>query len=76
MNTMQSIHIAKTKSQPAKPRVAVFMGKTERKKYKRAVWNSMSREQQMPIRKLCEQQGINPATKQTSAETRIAALEA
>ena len=36
----------------------------------------MSREQQMQVRKLCDQKGIKPAMKQTSAEARIAALEA
>ena len=42
----------------------------------KAVWNSMTREQQMQVRKLCEQQGIKPAVKQTSADARISVLEA
>ena len=40
-----------------------------------SVWNFMSREQQMQVRKLQEQQGINPISKQPNAETRKAALE-
>ena len=39
------------------------------------VWILMHREQQMQVRKLYEQQGIKPATKQTSAEARFVALE-
>ena len=52
------------------------MGKIECTKYPRAVWNSISREQQVKVRKLSEQQGIKPTTKQISEEARIAALEA
>ena len=36
----------------------------------------MTKEQQMQIRMLCEQQGMMHALKQTSAEAMIAALEA
>ena len=36
----------------------------------------MMNEQQMQVRKLHEKQGIKPAAKQTSADARIAALEA
>ena len=36
----------------------------------------MSKEQQMQMRKLYKQQGMKAAVKQTSAEARIAALEA
>ena len=60
----------------AKLKVMVFMGTVEYKKYPKAVWNSITKEQQMKVRKLCEQQGIKPAVKMTSADTRIAALEA
>ena len=77
--TMLSIHIAKTRSQSSKPKVATFMEKIELKKYSKAVWNSMSSEQQMQVRKLWEMQGIKgtkPTTMQISAETRIVALEA
>ena len=43
---------------------------------KRAVWNSMTREQQMQVRKLHEQQGIKPPMQKTGTDTRISALEA
>ena len=59
--TMQSGCIAKTRNQPGKPKVAVFMGKIESKKYPKAIRNSTSREQQIHVRKLCEQQGTKPA---------------
>ena len=59
-----------------KPKVVDFLGKVECKEYSKTVWNSMIKEQQMQVRKLCEQQGIKPVTKQTSADARIAALEA
>ena len=36
----------------------------------------MTKEQQVQICKICEQQGIKPAMKQTSTDARIAALEA
>ena len=36
----------------------------------------MAKEQQMQVRKLCEKQDIKPAKKHTSADARIAALEA
>ena len=51
-------------------------GKAKCKKYPKAVWNSMTRDQQMQARKLQEQQGIKPPTQQTSADARISALEA
>ena len=73
---VQSVHIAKTGSQPVRPKVMAFMGKIECKKYPKAVWNSITKVQQMQLHKLHEQQGIKPATKQTSADARIAALEA
>ena len=73
---MQSLCIAKTGSQPIRPKVAAFMGKIECKKYTKAVWNSMSKEQQMQMRGLCEQQCIKPVSKHPKIEARIAALEA
>ena len=73
---MQSVWIATTRSKPMRPKVAVFMGNLECKKYPKAVWNSMTREQQMQVRKLHEQQGIKPTTWQTRADARISALEA
>ena len=42
----------------------------------KVVWNSMSRVQQMKVRKMKEQQCIRPAFKQPSAEARIAVIEA
>ena len=72
---MQSVHIAKNRSQPVKHKVVAFMGKIECKKYPKAVWNSMMNEQKMQVRKQCEQQGIKPAMKQTSAEVRIITIE-
>ena len=51
------------------------MEKVECKKYPKAVWNSMSRKQQMQVRKLHEHQGIKPTTKQIGTEARIAAHE-
>ena len=56
--------------------MAAFMGKTECKKYTRAVLNSLSGENQMKVKKLYEQQYIKPTAKQTSAEARISALDA
>ena len=50
---MQSVSIATTESQPVRPKVA-FMGIVEKEKYPKAVWNSVMREQQMQIRKLCK----------------------
>ena len=44
--------IATTRSQPVGPKVAAFMGKVECKEYLQAVWNFMTREQHMHIRKL------------------------
>ena len=35
--SMQSIHIAKIRSQPVKPKLVAFMGKIECKKYPKAV---------------------------------------
>ena len=52
------------------------MGKVEFKKYSKAVWNSNTMEQRVKVCKLCEQQGIKLAMKQTSTDTRITALEA
>ena len=72
---MQSVQIAKTRSQPVRPVVA-FRWKVECKKYPKAVWNSMTGEQQMQVHKLHEQQGIKSAMKQTSTDARISALEA
>ena len=71
---MQSIHIVKTKCQPAQPKVAAFTGKVVCNKYSRAVWNSMSREQQMQVRQLHEQQGIKLIKKYTSAKGRLLLL--
>ena len=59
---MQSIHTAKTRHQPAKPKVVVFTGKIECKKYPKTVWNPISREQQIQVRKMHEQQGIKTTT--------------
>ena len=53
---MQSIHIAKTGSQPTRLRVAAFTGKIECKNNFKVVRNSMSRDQQMWVKKLSEQQ--------------------
>ena len=50
---MQSAWIAATGSQPVRPKVVAFTGKVEYKKYPKAVWNSMTRWQQMQVRKLC-----------------------
>ena len=47
---IQSVHVKKAKSQPAKRKVASFMKKIECKKYSKTVLNSMSRELQMQIR--------------------------
>ena len=74
-STMQSIHIAKTRSHLVKPKEAAFMGKVECKKCPKAVWNSMTKGQQMQVEKLHEQQGIMLATKQSSTEARIFAPE-
>ena len=71
----QVIHIVKTRSQTVRPKVASFTRKIKCKKYPKAVWNSMTKEQQMQVCKLHEQQSIKPAIKQTSADARIAALE-
>ena len=56
--------------------MAAFMGKVECKKYPKAVCNFMTREQQMQVCNVHEQQGIKPNMKQTSTDARIAALEA
>ena len=74
--TMQSVHIAKTGIQPVRPKVMAFTRKIECKKYPKAVWNSMTKEQYMQVHKFHKQQGIKPAVKQISADARIAALEA
>ena len=73
--TMQSVHIAKTGSQLVRPNVAAFRGKIDCKKYPKAVWNFMTKEQKMQVHKLDEQQGIKPTTQQTSTDARIAALD-
>ena len=73
---VQSVQIAKTGIQSVRPKMSAFMGKIKCKKYPKAVWNSMTKEQQKQVCKLCEQQGIKPATKQTSTDARIVALEA
>ena len=73
---MPSVQIAKTRSQPVRPKVVTFTGKVECKKYPKAVWNSMTRDQQIQVRKLQEQQGIKPTTWQTGTDPRISALEA
>ena len=44
---MQSVHIAKMGSQQVRPKVAAFTAKKECKKHPKAVWNSMTKEQQM-----------------------------
>ena len=51
------------------------MGKIKCKKYPKAVWNPMRKEQQMQVHKLHEQQGIKLASKQPNADARIAALD-
>ena len=72
----QSVCITKNGSQPMWSKVVAFIWKVECKKYPKAVRNSKTREQEMQVRKLHEQQGIKPTMKQTSVDTRIAALEA
>ena len=73
---MQPVHVVRTRSQPVKPKVAAFMGKIECEKYPKAVWNSMTNEHKMQVRKLGEQQGIKPNEKeQTCIEARINAFE-
>ena len=72
---MQSVQIAATRSQLVRSKVAAFMGKVECKKYPKAVRNSVTREQQMQVRMLQEQQGIKPTMRQTSTDARISALE-
>ena len=74
--SMKSVHIAKTRTQPVRPKVVASMGKIECKNYPKAVWNFMTKEHQMQVRNLCEQQGIKPTTKQQSTDARVAALEA
>ena len=61
--SMQSVHIVRTRNQPVKRKVVAFMGIIECKNYPKAVWNSMTKEQQMHIKKLQEQQGIKPTAK-------------
>ena len=73
---MQSVHVAKTGSQPVVSKMFAFTEKIKCKKYPKAVWNSMTKEQQMQVCKLHEQQGIKPTTKKTSTDARIAAIEA
>ena len=50
--SIQSVHIVKTGSQPMRSKVMAFSGKVEFKKYPKAVWNSMTKEQQSQVRKL------------------------
>ena len=57
-------------------KVVDFMGKVEYKTYPKAVWNSMTKEQQMQAHKLHKQQGINLAAKKTSIDVRITAIQA
>ena len=64
---IKSVCSANTRSQLAKHKVAPFMGKMECKKYLKAVWNIMSRERQMQVRKLQEQQGIKSAMRHYEA---------
>ena len=52
------------------------MGKVECKQYPKAAWDSMTKEQQMKVRKLCIQHGIKPTAKQTSKDAKVDALEA
>ena len=59
---MQFVHIAKTRSQPMRAKVAAFTKKVESKKHPEAVWNSMTNEQQTQVRKC--------------VDAKIAALEA
>ena len=73
---VQLCRIAKIGSPPVRFKVAAFIWKVECKKLPKAVLNSMTKEQQMQVCKLYEQQGIKPAMKQTSADVGIAALEA
>ena len=54
----QSAQIAKTGSQLVRSKVVVFTGKVKCKKYTKAVWNSMTKEQQMQVHKLHKQQGV------------------
>ena len=56
-----------------RPKVVAFRGKIKCKKYPKAVRNFMTKEQQMHICKLCEQQGIKSATKQMKTGARVAA---
>ena len=57
-----------TGSQPGKTKVAAFMRKIEYKMFSKEGWHSMTKEQQMQVRKQCVQQGIKLAAKQTSTE--------
>ena len=41
----------------------------------KAVWNSMTEEQQMQVRKLQKEHGIKPATRLSNTEDRVTALE-
>ena len=66
----------KNQNQPVRPKVVAFTGKIECKKYPKTVWNSMTKEQQMQVCKLCKQQGIKPTAKQASTDARTAAIEA
>ena len=73
---MQFVHIVKTGSQPAKPEVMSFIRKIEFKKYSKATWNSMTREQHMQVEKLWQQQGIKFASKKPSVDARFTTLGA
>ena len=59
-----------------RPNKIAFMGKIKGKEYPQAVWNSMTKEQQVQVHKLHQQQGINSIAKQTSKDAKINALEA
>ena len=74
--SMQSVYVAKAGSHLVRPKVVAFTGKVECKKYPKAVLNFITKEQQMQVRKLGQEQGIKPAIMGTSAEARVIALEA
>ena len=65
---MQSVHNAKSRSQLAKPKV---MLEERVKEVPQTVLNSMSREQQIHLRKLCKQLGNKTDSKQPSTEDKI-----
>ena len=73
--SMQSLHIAKIWNHLMKPKEVAFMGKIKCKRNPKAIWNSMTKEQQIKVRKLHEQQDIKPAMKQTITDAKITALD-